>query len=182
MSNHSNPWKTISSKLVYQNDWIKVREDQVIRPDGASGIYGVVDTRIAVGVVALTEDNHIYLIGQWRYPLNFYSWEIIEGGSDPGEDPLDTAKRELIEEAGLLADNWEQLGNEVFLSNCYSSEKALFFVARNLKETQNSPDGTEVLEKRKIKFEDALAMVDSGEISDAISVIAITRFARTFDR
>src|SRR5437868_652855 len=112
-----SPWKCLSSRTVYTNDWIKVREDQVIRPDGKPGIYGVVETRIATGVLALTPDLQVYLVGQYRYPMDEYSWEIIEGGSDDGDDgALLTAQRELQEEAGLVAEHWEPLGHELHLS------------------------------------------------------------------
>ena len=182
MKDYTNPWKTVSSKPIYENDWIKVREDKVVRPDGKEGIYGVVDTRLAVGVVALTPENEIYLVGQWRYPMNCYSWEIIEGGDEPGEDPLVTAQRELKEEAGLEASSWQVLRAEVHLSNCFSSERAVFYLARDLVEVGTSPDGTEVLQMRKVKFVDALKMVESGEITDAMSVIAILSLSRSFDK
>ncbi len=106
-----SPWKTNSSRIVYRNDWIRVREDQVIRPDGGAGIYGVIEIRPSVGVVALNEREEIVLVGQWRYPHNHYSWEIPRGGSHDGEtDMLDVAKRELAEEAGVAAGCWEYLG------------------------------------------------------------------------
>ncbi len=170
-----NPWKTLSSRPIYENPWLRLREDQVIRPDGKEGIYGVVDTRLAVGVIALTPEKEIFIVGQWRYPLNRYSWEIIEGGGDPNEDGLVTAKRELKEEAGLIAETWRTLGGEVHLSNCFSSERAVFFVAENLTQVGAEPEGTEELELRKIKFLDALAMVDTGEITDAMTIIALNR-------
>lgn len=170
-----NPWKTLSSRPIYENPWLRLREDQVIRPDGKEGIYGVVDTRLAVGVIALTPEKEIFIVGQWRYPLNRYSWEIIEGGGDPNEDGLVTAKRELKEEAGLVAETWRTLGGEVHLSNCFSSERAVFFVAENLTQVGAEPEGTEELELRKIKFLDALAMVDTGEITDAMTIIALNR-------
>ncbi len=173
--NYRNPWKTLSSKPIYENPWLKLREDKVVRPDGQEGIYGVVETRLAVGVIALTPSNEIYIVGQWRYPLSRYSWEIIEGGGDPNEDGLLTAKRELKEEAGLVAAKWSPLGGEVHLSNCFSSERAIFFVAEDLTEVEAEPEGTEELEIRKIKFSEALAMVDSGEITDAMSIIALNR-------
>jgi 8-oxo-dGTP pyrophosphatase MutT (NUDIX family) len=173
-----NPWKTLSSRPIYENPWLRLREDQVIRPDGKEGIYGVVDTRLAVGVVALTPEREIFIVGQWRYPLNRYSWEIIEGGGDVNEDGLVTAKRELKEEAGLVAERWRPLGSEVHLSNCFSSERAVFFVAENLKQVEAEPEGTEELEIRKIKFSDALAMVDAGEITDAMTIIALNRLRR----
>jgi len=170
-----NPWKTLSTRPIYKNPWLTLREDKVIRPDGQEGIYGVVDTRLAVGVIALTPQKEIYLVGQWRYPLNRYSWEIIEGGGDPNEDGLVTAKRELKEEAGLIAARWRPLGGEVHLSNCFSSERAVFYVAEDLNETEAEPEGTEELELRKMKFSDVLLMVDSGEITDAMSIIALNR-------
>ncbi len=180
MTQENNPWKTVSSKQIYTNPWITLREDQVIRPDGKKGIYSVVDTRTAIGIIALTPLDEIYLVGQWRYPLELYSWEIIEGGSDEGESSLDTAKRELLEEAGLVANRWEELGTDIHLSNCFSSEVAKFFIATDLIQKESSPDETEVLQVRKIKFEEALSMVDRGEITDAMSVVAIMRLARKF--
>ena len=122
-----NPWKRLSSRVVYQNAWITVREDQVIRPDGKPGIYGVVETRIAAGVAAITENRELYLVGQFRYPTNEYSWEIIEGGTDGGESALSGAQRELKEEAGITAAHWEQLGGEIHLTNCHSSEIGVLF-------------------------------------------------------
>lgn len=173
-----NPWKTVSTRTVYSNPWITVREDQVIRPDGNPGIYGVVETRVATGVIALTPDDEVYLVGQYRYPTKIYSWEIIEGGADPGEAPMEAAKRELREEAGLVASAWEQLGDEVHLSNCFSSERALFYLARGLTETDREPEGTEVLQIRKVPLRECVAMVDRGEIKDAMSVIALLRLDR----
>ena len=178
MVDTSNPWKTLSSQLVYENAWIRVREDQVIRPDGNPGIYGVVDTRIATGVIALTPENEIYIVGQYRYPTDMYSWEIIEGGADDNETPLTAAKRELREEAGIIANSWEQLGDEIHTSNCFTSEIGFFFVARDLTEVGHAPEATEVLTVRKVPFRDCVAMVDSGEIKDAMSIMAILRFAR----
>ncbi len=168
-----NPWKTLKSRVVYSNPWISVREDQVIRPDGQNGIYGVVETRIATGVVALTPERDVYLVGQYRYPTEMYSWEIIQGGTDKDEDPLVACQRELQEEAGLIAKEWTQLGGEIHLSNCVSSEKGYVYVAEVLSETQASPDGTEVLQIKKVSFEKALRMAQCGEIVDAMSVIAI---------
>ena len=168
-----NPWKTLSTRTVYQNHWITVRENDVIRPDGKPGIYGVVDCRIATGVVALTETNDIYLVGQYRYATEMYSWEIIEGGADRGELPLTAAKRELAEEAGLEAADWSQLGGELHLSNCHSSEIGFLYIARNLKAVPSSPEGTEVLQIKKIPFSQALADVHAGRIVDCMSVIAI---------
>jgi len=170
---HANPWQTLETRNVYTNDWISVREDQVIRPDGNPGIYGVVDTRFATGVVALTPENEVYLVGQYRYPTEVYSWELVEGGTDVGEDPLDAAKRELAEEAGLFARNWRTLAEGIQISNCISSEFAYIYIATDLEETQSNPDGTEQLEVKRVPFDKTLAMVDTGVITDSISIMGI---------
>jgi 8-oxo-dGTP pyrophosphatase MutT (NUDIX family) len=171
----SNPWQTKSSKEIYKNPWIRVKEDQVITPAGTPGIYSVIDTRIATAVVALDDNNNIYLVGQYRYPTNHYSWEVVEGGSEGSQGALETAKRELAEEAGLTADSWMQLGEEFHLSNCFSSEVAFAFLARGLSNVAASPDETEVLALIKIPFEETIQRVQSGEIRDALSIIALGR-------
>jgi 8-oxo-dGTP pyrophosphatase MutT (NUDIX family) len=179
---YENPWKTLSTRNIFTNDFLSLREDIVIRPDGAEGTYSVVDTRIATGVVALTPANEIYLVGQYRYTTDIYSWEIPEGGTDPGEAPLAAIQRELREEAGVVARSWEPLGGELHLSNCITSERGYLFLATDLEEVGNNPDGTEQLEVKKLPFSEALAMVDSGEIVDAFSIIAILRAARRLDQ
>lgn len=173
-----NPWKTLSSREVYCNPWLRLREDKVIKPNGTNGVYGVVETKIATGVVAITKDEQIYLVGQFRYPTNVYSWEIPEGGAEKGELPLEAAKRELREEAGVEASSWEQLGSEVHLSNCISNERSFLFLARDLREVGTDPDDTEVLSVKKLPFAEAVSMVDSGKIFDAMSIIGILRAAR----
>jgi 8-oxo-dGTP pyrophosphatase MutT (NUDIX family) len=178
MGQDQNPWKTLDSRLVYQNPWITVREDKVIRPDGKPGIYGVVETRLATGVVALSADLQVYLVGQYRYPTKHYSWEIVEGGSDKEESALHAAQRELKEETGLEAASWLQLGCEFHLSNCFTSEVGYVFLARELREGASAPDGTEILRVRKIPFSEAIGMVDSGEIKDMVSIVGLLRAER----
>lgn len=173
-----NPWQRLGSKIVYRNPWITVREDDVVTPGGAPGIYGVVEARIATGVVAMTEAHEVYLVGQYRYPVDEYSWEIPEGGSDPGEDPMVTAQRELREETGLVAERWEQLGGEIHLSNCFSSERGYLYVARSLSQGEAEPDHTEQLVVKKLPLSECLAMVDRGEIKDSLTIIALLRIAR----
>lgn len=174
----NNPWRTLASRVVYENAWIRVREDDVLRPDGNPGIYGVVETRLATGVVALTDADEVYLVGQYRYPLDCYSWEIIEGGSDEGESALDAAIRELREEAGLEAAHWEALGPEIHLTNCHSNERGYLFLATGLKDVGASPDGTEELALKTVPLDEALAMVDTGEITDAMTIMALLRLDR----
>ncbi len=168
-----NPWKTLETRTVYTNPWMTVREDRVIRPDGKPGIYGVVQSRIATGVVALTPAQEVVLVGQYRYPTKMYSWEIIQGGADAGEDPIHACRRELQEEAGLIAKSWYALGGEVHLSNCISSEIGFIYLAEDLSETESSPDGTEVLQLKRVPLRDAVRMAASGEIVDAVSVIGL---------
>ena len=171
-----NPWLTISSKRIYDNPWIFVREDRVVRPDGQSGIYGVVHYKnIAVGVLAI-EDDHIYLVGQYRYPLKRYSWEIPEGGCPEGEEPLLAAQRELREETGLEAARWQMLG-EAHLSNSVADEYAVWFVATGLVPGEVRPEGTEKLSGRRVLLSEALTMALDGEITDALSRLALMSYA-----
>jgi 8-oxo-dGTP pyrophosphatase MutT (NUDIX family) len=163
---------------VYENPWIRVREDQVITPGGTPGIYGVVECRAATGVVAIDEAGMVQLVGQYRYPHDEYSWEIVEGGANPGEAPEAAIRRELREEAGLEARCWESLGAPVQLSNCLSNEVAYLFVARDLSRVEHAPDDTEELRLKRVSFAECLRMVDSGEIKDAMTIIAILRAAR----
>jgi 8-oxo-dGTP pyrophosphatase MutT (NUDIX family) len=171
-----NPWLTLSSKHVYDSPWITVREDRVVRPDGEPGIYGVVHYKnIAVGVLAIEED-HVYLVGQHRYPLERYSWEIPEGGCPEGEEPLRAAQRELREETGLEAARWQMLG-EAYLSNSVADEYAVWFLATGLVPGEVRPEGTERLTVRRMPFREALTMALDGEITDALSLLALMSYA-----
>ena len=173
-----NPWTTVASREIYRNPWIRVREDSVVCPDGRPGLYGVVETKVATGVAALDEHGNILLIGQYRYPMHEYSWEIVEGAAEPGEDPLTGAKRELEEEGGLLASDWRPLGAEVHPSNCFSSERALLFEARGLSRVAPHPDANEVLQRKWMPLAEAVSLVEASGIKDALSIIAILRLAR----
>ncbi len=173
-----NPWRTVSTRIVYDNPWIRVREDQVIRPDGKPGIYGVVHYKnVAIGIVAVDDEGYIQLVGQHRYPMDQYSWEIPEGGCAESEDPLHAAQRELLEETGLQARHWE-LAGEADLSNSVSDEKALWYLATGLVQGDAQPDGTEVLQHRRVQLAEALRMVDAHEVTDALSIIALLNYAR----
>lgn len=175
---HQNPWRRLQSRIVYENPWMRIREDDVLRPDGQPGLYGVVETRAATGVIALTPQEEVYVVGQYRYPMDTYSWEIIEGGADPGEDPLTACRRELREEAGLVAGHWEPLGGELHLSNCISSERGYLYVARDLTAVEANPEPTEQLEVRVVPFGELLRWVDEGKVTDAMTIIAVLRYAR----
>jgi ADP-ribose pyrophosphatase len=171
-----NPWQIVSSRQVYDNPWISVREDRVVRPGGESGIYGVVHYKnVAIGVLPV-EDGHTYLVGQYRYPLEQYSWEIPEGGCPEGEDPLRAAQRELREETGLEAGRWQMLGG-AYLSNSVADEYAVWFLATELTAGEPQPDADEILELRRIPLRQALDMVLNGQITDALSYLALTSYA-----
>ena len=174
----TNPWRTQSSRVVYTNPWIRVREDQVLRPDGHPGIYGVVEMNLAAGVLALTPVGEVVLVGQWRYPFGTYSWEIIEGGVDPHETPLQAAARELQEEAGLRAERWTPLGAPLQMSNSTTDEVAHLFIAEDLHAVDAAPDETELLKTRRIPLETAIAQATDGRLFDAMTVIALLRLDR----
>ncbi len=173
-----NPWTTLSSRTAYQNAWIRVREDEVIRPDGGRGIYGVVEVRPSVGVVALNERDEIALVGQWRYTVNDWSWEIPRGGSHPGEtDLLEVAKRELAEEAGVRAEHWQEIGR-VDNANGVNKDSQTFFFAKGLSETQRHQDPEEEITVAWKPFGEAVEMAMDGRITEVDSVAAILKVAR----
>lgn len=164
-------------RVAYDNAWITVWHDEVSRPDGSPGIYGVVHfENLAAGVVALDDRDRVALVGQHRYTMDAYSWEIPEGGVPDGESALDGARRELREETGVEADTWRELAR-VDLSNSISDERAVLFMATGLTHGEAEPDPTEALELRWVPFEEALAMTLDGRITDAMSVVAIQRVA-----
>lgn len=172
---NGNPWKVLGSSPVYENPWISVREDRVVRPAGEPGIDGVVHYKnVAVGVLAV-EDDCLYLVGQYRYPLERYSWEIPEGGCPEGEEPLRAAQRELAEETGLVAGSWRRLG-EAHLSNSVADEHAVWFLATDLTVGERRPEGTEALSVRSVPVREALQMALDGRITDALSLGAIMSY------
>jgi 8-oxo-dGTP pyrophosphatase MutT (NUDIX family) len=168
---NKNPWKTLKSSVVYDNPWIKVVENDVVNPVGGPGIYGVVHFKnIAVGVVPLDDDNNTWLVGQYRYTLNAYSWEIPEGGCLIGQEtPLIAAQRELLEETGLKAERWTEV-LKMHTSNSVTDEVAYTFLAKGLSVGLAQPEDTEELMLRKLPFEEAFQMCLKQEITDAFSV------------
>lgn len=170
-------WKTKTSQSVYENPWIQVSHHEVITPAGTDGIYGVVHFKnIAIGVLPIDAEGNTWLVKQSRYALNQYTWEIPEGGCPEGESPLAAAQRELEEEVGLQARDWQQLMT-MHLSNSVTDESSIIFVARDLFAGTQQLEATEDIEVKKLPLREAIDMVKRGEITDAISVAALLRAA-----
>jgi 8-oxo-dGTP pyrophosphatase MutT (NUDIX family) len=171
------PWTRRSRRVAYENPWVTIWHDEVSRPDGEPGIYGVVHfANQAAGILVLDERDRVLLVGQHRYALDRYSWEIPEGGVPDGESSLDGARRELLEETGVSAADWREIAR-AHLSNSVSDELAVIYLATGLTAGEASPDGTEDLVLRWLAFDDVLDMTLRGEITDAITIIAIERVA-----
>jgi 8-oxo-dGTP pyrophosphatase MutT (NUDIX family) len=170
-----NPWKILSAKEVYDNNWIHVTEFDVINPSGGKGIYGKVHFKnVATGIVPLDENLNTYIVGQYRFPLNQYSWEIPEGGSLLHDNILESAKRELLEETGLVAKEWKQI-LQMHLSNSVSDEYCEVFVAQALQQQIAMPEETEQLTIQKLPFEKLYQMTMQGKITVSVSVAAIMK-------
>ena len=172
-----NPWKILSEKEIYDNRWINVTQYDVINPAGGQGIYGKVHFKnIAIGIVAIDDEDNVYLVGQYRFAIDQYSIELPEGGGPHNEDPLEAAKRELLEETGLKAENWEEFLT-MHLSNSVTDEKAIVYLASELSQHESNPDDTEDISVIKMPFEALLSKVLIGEITDVITVTAILKLA-----
>lgn len=175
MSETKNPWTTLASKPQYDNRWIRVVEHDVINPKGQPGIYGTVHFKhLAIGIVPIDADGSTYLVGQFRYPFGKYSWEIPEGGGPLDVAPLESARRELVEETGLAARVWAEV-LRMDLSNSVSDEQAICYLAWGLTQGEARPEDTEQLQIRRLAFADALEMVWRGEVTDSMSVAALLK-------
>ena len=179
MSDENNPWQRISSREVYNNPWITVAEDQIINPGGGRGIYGRVHFKNrAIGIIPLDEEMYTWLVGQYRYTLDEYSWEIPEGGGPLDEEALSAAQRELLEETGITARSWEQIMT-FHTSNSVTDEVGFIYLATGLSFGEAQLDETEMdLKVKRVHLSEALRMVMNGEITDSMSVAGILKVAR----
>jgi 8-oxo-dGTP pyrophosphatase MutT (NUDIX family) len=170
-----NPWRTLGSRVVYENSWVRVREDTVIRPDGREGIYGVVEISPAVGIVAVSDSDEVALVTQWRYTLAKMSTEIPTGGSHASDrDMLAAARRELREETGLSASSWRALGT-VDDSNGVTNDVGHLFLATGLQTGEDAQDPEEQLVLNWLPFGQAVEAVLTGAITESLSVAAILK-------
>ncbi len=176
----SNPWKPQSSKKIFENPWLALHEDEVINPGGGISHYGKINFKnIAIGIIPLDENNNTWLVGQYRYVPDCYSWEIPMGGGALNIDPLTSAKRELKEETGLIAHNWQEL-MKLHTSNSVTDERGLVYVARDLTQGETEFEETEDLLIQKLPLNEAIERVLSGEITDVISVAGLLKLKYFF--
>lgn len=181
-SNETNPWKTLSVATKYETPWIKVSHHDVITPGGSEGIYGCIHFKnLAVGIVPLDEEYNTWIVGQYRYPIERFTWEIPEGGCPVGTLPLDTAKRELMEEVGISATSW-RLIQELDLSDSASDEVSFCYLAQGLSFGEPQQEDNEDITIKKLPFQELFEMAERGEIRDAISVAAIYKIQRMIER
>ena len=173
-----NPWKTKKTTTVYENSWISVEENEVINPAGKDGIYGTVHFKNrAMAIIPIDHEGNTWIVGQFRYSLNEYSWEIPMGGGPIEVDFLSSAKRELKEETGLLAKKWTELLT-IHTSNSVTDEVGIVYLAEDLIEGETAFEETEILQIRKLPFLEVLEMAMTGKITDSISLAGIFKAAR----
>lgn len=170
-----NPWKTLKKEMVYENDWICVHHHDVLNPSGNPGIYGTVEFKnLAVGVIPVDAEGCTYLVGQFRYPLNQYSWEIPEGGCKLGTSALETAKRELKEETGIVAAQWQEI-QKIHTSNSVTNEVGYIYLAEGLTFESSQPDDDEQLQIKKVTLREAYQLIEDGSITDSLSLAGLMK-------
>ena len=175
LTDYKNPWTTLTSEQVYDSPWVALTKHAVLNPHGNPGTYSVVHFKnIAIGILPLDEDYNTWIVGQYRYPINQYSWEIPEGGGKLDVPPLDSAKRELLEETGITATRWTKV-QEMHLSNSASDEFCVLYIAQGLSFGESEPEDVEELELRKLPFDELYRMVEKGEITDSLTVTIVLK-------
>ncbi|MFT6746282.1 MAG: ADP-ribose pyrophosphatase [Glaciecola sp.] len=177
-----NPWKILDSKEVYASPWIQVTKHNVLNPSKHPGTYSVVHFKhIAIGILPLDENYNTWIVGQYRFPLKRFTWEIPEGGGDLNVPPIDSAIRELSEEVGIAAKKWTNI-QEFETSNASTDERAIIFVAQNLSFHKSHPDENEQLEVKKLPFSELYELAIKGEITDSLSLVAILKTKLLIDK
>src|ERR1035437_3338304 len=172
---HKNPWTRLTSEMVHESPWISVTKHDVLNPNGNPGTYSVVHFQnLAIGILPLDKDYNTWIVGQYRYPISQYSWEIPEGGGKRDVAPLDSAKRELLEETGITANKWTKI-QEMYLSNSASDEFCILYIAQDLSFGEAEPEDDEQLEVRKLHFDELYQMVENGEITDSLTVATVLK-------
>ncbi len=170
-----NPWTTLKSEQIYDSPWIGLTKHDVLNPSGNPGTYSVIHFKnLAIGILPLDKDYNTWIVGQYRYPVNLYSWEIPEGGGKRDVAPLVSAKRELLEETGITANKWTKI-QEMYLSNSASDEYCILYIAQELGFGEAQPEEDEQLEVRKLHFDELYKMVESGEITDSLTVAIVLK-------
>lgn len=168
-------WKKIATKVVYENNWIEVQHHDVFTPSGSRGIYGQVNFKnLAIGIVPIDKDGNTYLVGQYRFPIDEYSWEIPEGGCPVGESIIDAAKRELLEETGITAGKWSII-SKIHTSNSVCNETGFILIAEDLTLGEAQPEETEDLTLRKLPLSEAFQLVMENKITDSLSIAGILK-------
>lgn len=175
MTMPENPWTLLKEQEVYDSPWISLAHHDVLNPAGKPGIYSVVHfKKFAIGILPLDEQYNTWIVGQYRYPLHTYSWEIPEGGGARDVDPIESAKRELLEECGIIANKWTFI-QHLQLSNSATDEVAYLYIAQDLSFTQSQPDEDEQLHVQKVSFDELYERVMKGDIVDSLTVTAVLR-------
>jgi len=178
MKNLENPWKTLEKKMIYENPWILIKEHKVINPGGKKGIYGKVSFKNkAIGIIPIDENGDTWLVGQYRYTLDEYSWEIPMGGGPLSEDILISAKRELKEETGITANKWTNI-LRIHTSNSVTDEEGFVFLAEDLIKGEPEFEDTEKIKIVKLPFKKAYIMAIENEITDSISLAGIMKLGK----
>lgn len=171
----NGPWTITSERRAFDNPWISIDDHSVIHPDGTDGQYGVVRFKnLAIGILPIDHEGNVWLVGQHRFPHDRYSWELPEGGGPLSVAPLVSAKRELVEETGLVAQEWLEISS-FDVSNSVTDERAVCFLAWNLEEGEAMPEPSEALQVWKVKFTALLEMVMTGEITDSLTIIMVLK-------